>query len=555
MSKNEFLRKLRKRLDVLEDTEIDDIISEYEGYIEEKVNAGLTEEEAVKELGELDLIVKEMLAAYKVKEKKEEVNTDFLTRITNKISDFVDSFDNKSSKDIIKIIIEIALIMIIIGIIRLPFSLIKNLGENLFLDLGSPIGSIFADIWEFIIDLSYTVIAVIFFVKMLDKRLFKKVANNIVEKDEEEKEEKDKEYNNKSKEIVENTNDAQDTHDTINQICDGLFKAFWIFVSFFLVCFLIGITIIFALMIYLLINGVKYYGILLLVLSLFLGGAFFLEVAINFICKRKMKSWVILTRLFIIIVLMGTGLTIGAIEIANTEIIYDYAKTDIKTITRNIEMKNTLMIYNYDEIKIDNTLNDMVRIEYKYPDFKDNLKVEIEIDKCGYNAVCLEEDIENFSWNKDLFKLFINSLKKKKIYVNNFKIYKTIYVSEENYKILTDNKNYDNQDSYNVSFIKTYNVLKVTESNDERYVYLTLRRFQDEDVETVKVSKDLASSVEANKNYEFTFNVDLNLLSDDFEQDDIEDIFRETQLVNISYTDKLGLDQIQENVYKDRFRE
>ena len=96
--------------------------------------------------------------------------------------------------------------------------------------------------------------------------------------------------------------------------------------------------------------------------------------------------------------------------------------------------------------------------------------------------------------------------------------------------------------------IKTYNVLKVTESNDERYVYLTLRRFQDEDVETVKVSKDLASRVEANKNYEFTFNVDLNLLSDDFEQDDIEDIFRETQLVNISYTDKLGLDQIQENV-------
>ncbi len=543
MKKNEFLSKLRKRLDVLEDAEIDDIISEYEGYIEEKVNAGLTEEEAVKELGELDLIVKEMLAAYKVKEKKEEVNTDFLTRITNKISDFVDSFNNKSSKDIIKIIIEIALIMLIIGIIRLPFSLVKNLGENLFLDLGSPVGSIFADIWEFVIDLSYTIIAILFFIKMLDKRLFKKFANNIIEKDEEEK---DLGYKNRPEEIDEDT----DNRDVVNRICDVIFKAFFIFISFFIVCFLIGITIILALMIYLLINGVKYYGILLLVLSLFLGGAFFLEIAINFICKRKMKAWIILTRLFIIILLMGTGLTIGAIEITNTEIIYDYQKTDTKTISRNIEMKNTLMIYDYDEIKIDNTLGDIVKIEYKYPDFKDNLRVEIEIDECGYNAICLEEDIENFSWNKDIFKLFINSLKNKKIYVNNFKIYKTIYVNEKNYKILTDNKNYDNQNNYNVSFIKTYNVLKVTESNDEEYVYLTLRRFQDEDVETVKVNKYVARDVEADKNYEFTFEVNLDLLSDDFEQDDIEDIFREARLVNISYTDKLGLEQIQENIYK-----
>ena len=52
MNKEEFLNKLRRELDVLEDSEIDDIISEYEGYIEEKVSRGLTEEEAVKELGE-----------------------------------------------------------------------------------------------------------------------------------------------------------------------------------------------------------------------------------------------------------------------------------------------------------------------------------------------------------------------------------------------------------------------------------------------------------------------------------------------------------------------
>ena len=49
MNKKEFLKKLSKRLEILEDKEIEDIISEYEGYIDEKVNRGLSEEEAVKE--------------------------------------------------------------------------------------------------------------------------------------------------------------------------------------------------------------------------------------------------------------------------------------------------------------------------------------------------------------------------------------------------------------------------------------------------------------------------------------------------------------------------
>ena len=61
MNKEEFLTKLRKKLDVLEDKEIEDIISEYEGYIEEKKSRGLTEEEAVKELGDLNEISSDLL--------------------------------------------------------------------------------------------------------------------------------------------------------------------------------------------------------------------------------------------------------------------------------------------------------------------------------------------------------------------------------------------------------------------------------------------------------------------------------------------------------------
>ena len=54
MKKREFLAKLRKKLSVLEESEIDDITREYGGYIDEKIESGATEEEAVSSFGSID---------------------------------------------------------------------------------------------------------------------------------------------------------------------------------------------------------------------------------------------------------------------------------------------------------------------------------------------------------------------------------------------------------------------------------------------------------------------------------------------------------------------
>mgnify|MGYP005785866685 FL=1 len=93
MKKQEFLNKLRKKLNVLEDKEIEDIISEYAVYIEEKVNRGLTEEEAVKELGDINEIANDLLQAYKVKPKE----SNYLNRFINKVSQMFDYFLNELS--------------------------------------------------------------------------------------------------------------------------------------------------------------------------------------------------------------------------------------------------------------------------------------------------------------------------------------------------------------------------------------------------------------------------------------------------------------------------
>ena len=61
------------------------------------------------------------------------------------------------------------------------------------------------------------------------------------------------------------------------------------------------------------------------------------------------------------------------------------------------------------------------------------------------------------------------------------------------------------EEAYICTFTKTYLVRDITESNDSKYIYLTLRAFQDEEVFTVKVKKSLNPEIEEGKSYEFTF--------------------------------------------------
>jgi len=120
-----------------------------------------------------------------------------------------------------------------------------------------------------------------------------------------------------------------------------------------------------------------------------------------------------------------------------------------------------------------------------------------------------------------------------------------VYIGTKDLKLKDVNINSNNLSNNieNSTFIKTYNVLNVADSNDEEYIYLTIRQFQEEEVKTVKVQKSLANSIETKKDYEFTFKY-----TDKTIQDNIESIFANTTLISIKKTDKQGLEQIQDSV-------
>ena len=551
MKKQEFLNKLRKKLNVLEDKEIEDIISEYAGYIEEKVNRGLTEEEAVKELGDINEIANDLLQAYKVKPKE----SNYLNRFINKVSQMFDYFlnelSNKSGKDILKLIVEICLIIFLIMIFRIPFLLVKDLGWNIFEGLASPISNIFYGIWSFIVEASYFVLAIILFIKIIEKRYFQGFSEKIVNEIEDEQPKKKKVKTSKKEEIKEEPVMVKEVPqkrtsiiDMITNICILFLKFIVIMCLFGVICYLIGMTFALGIGIYLLIKGVTYFGLLILLIALFQSGILLLELGINFVLNKRMKRGHILAEIITIVILTGVGLSLGTIEIANTEIIYDSSYTETKKVTKEIEVSENLALYGDYDIIIDNTLENKIIIEYIYPDIN-NIEVSISLNYYD-NGYYLDERVNNLSWNKEMLNQLIEDLKDKKIYVNNFDIKKNVYMSEETKELLFKNKEINNNDNDTIyEFTQTYNVRNIEESNNDAYLYLTLRQFEAEEVTSVRVSRSLAKNIEIGNNYEFTFRY--NYSNTNLKEGSIAEIFEKCNLVSINYTDKIGVEQVQES--------
>lgn len=551
MKKQEFLNKLRKKLNVLEDKEIEDIISEYAGYIEEKVNRGLTEEEAVKELGDINEIANDLLQAYKVKPKE----SNYLNRFINKVSQMFDYFlnelSNKSGKDILKLIVEICLIIFLIMIFRIPFLLVKDLGWNIFEGLASPISNIFYGIWSFIVEASYFVLAIILFIKIIEKRYFQGFSEKIVNEIEDEQPKKKKVKTSKKEEIKEEPVMVKEVPqkrtsiiDMITNICILFLKFIVIMCLFGVICYLIGMTFALGIGIYLLIKGVAYFGLLILLIALFQSGILLLELGINFVLNKRMKRGHILAEIITIVILTGVGLSLGTIEIANTEIIYDSSYTETKKVTKEIEVSENLALYGDYDIIIDNTLENKIIIEYIYPDIN-NIEVSISLNYYD-NGYYLDERVNNLSWNKEMLNQLIEDLKDKKIYVNNFDIKKNVYMSEETKELLFKNKEINNNDNDTIyEFTQTYNVRNIEESNNDAYLYLTLRQFEAEEVASVRVSRSLAKNIEIGNNYEFTFRY--NYSNTNLKEGSIAEIFEKCNLVSINYTDKIGVEQVQES--------
>lgn len=107
-----------------------------------------------------------------------------------------------------------------------------------------------------------------------------------------------------------------------------------------------------------------------------------------------------------------------------------------------------------------------------------------------------------------------------------------------------ENKDYNTKSvkKYGCEFTRTYRVYAVYESNDKSYFYVTIRGFQNEDIQTIKISKNVNKELIPGKNYEFKFKQ-----NDNIPEDGILNIYNNSDIVSIKETTSEGNSQINEN--------
>ena len=296
--KEKFLKDLEKKLSVLSDEEIKDIINEYNDIIDEKIKHGKTEEEAIKEFGDVKELSKEILKAYKINpdynksEFSEKTNDfiknseDLIKKGAQKLSDVteevVDSFKESGkefdSTTIFEIIIKVLIVLVALAVLRIPFYVIGQIGEGIF-DIGIfPLNNVFSILWKVLVWIIYVVVCVLLVMYVVNKytkkdniTYTKKVVNpkettkssskSASKVKEETKEETISEVKPRPKKVVH--------EDTFGNFIMMLIKI-WCVIIFLvpLWCVEVGLITAICVVIYLIIKGIEIYGILLLLIGI-----------------------------------------------------------------------------------------------------------------------------------------------------------------------------------------------------------------------------------------------------------------------------------------------
>ena len=186
--KEKLISNLRNSLTILTNEAREEEIQKIESKISQKLDNGASEEEAVKSLGEVDEILKEIyfsrgIDASKITKKKGFFYGKF-EELFESIHNVVDAMSKNTFQENVKIIFDLLVLIVIICAIKIPFLLIENIGDGILEVLEN---NTVNSIWGLAIDLVYIIVAIMVFMN-----IFTKWFHNIKSKTQVKKEESSK---------------------------------------------------------------------------------------------------------------------------------------------------------------------------------------------------------------------------------------------------------------------------------------------------------------------------------------------------------------------------
>ena len=162
MKKKEFLNKLEKKLTILNSNERKKVLKSYENKIDELIEKGQDETDAISSLESIDNIVKKVLVSYSINTEYQDNNfslSDFFSDLTKKAKDFLTSIFNGSIEELLNFLLKILILFIFIVIFHIPFSLIRELVIHFLEFLPSVIKDSFIILWRIFVEFSYIIIS------------------------------------------------------------------------------------------------------------------------------------------------------------------------------------------------------------------------------------------------------------------------------------------------------------------------------------------------------------------------------------------------------------
>ena len=191
-----------------------------------------------------------------------------------------------------------------------------------------------------------------------------------------------------------------------------------------------------------------------------------------------------------------------------------------------------------------------------------NTKVYAEMADYQIISYCLDnikindgssKDIVDYLSNNNILKV-VDSWNKKVLNNNNgtlyynsdYKIVKCNLDNNKNLYVGTDDMTVDDlcvKNSEKTAFKRTYQILNITDSDNEEYWFLTLKEYQVDEVVTVKVKKEINPNLKEKKSYIFELEFNGTCITDELKW-----ILGNTDIVSIKPTDKIGMDAIRDEV-------
>lgn len=449
MNKKDFIKELEKRLEILDEKEIKDILNEYKDIIDEKVKSGKSEEEAVSEFGSIDELVTEVLKAYKINPKYSSSNKDGIKEARENCEGWIKDtaktlsdtakgiYDGlkKSNNDIsvelvFELIIKFILMLIILAILTLPFGIINGLGESIFNMAFYPADEVLSIVWRLFTSILYFGVCILIFIAM-----FKEYVNynqDIVSVKE------TKSSNSKKKEkvvafervenVTENVSNQKpvkrNINSGINSALSIIYKLFMVFVFLIPLWFMqLGLVVGLAVTIYYACIGINIWGLVVVMIGLVIGAGWATDIFMQLTFKiKKIHFYPAFVSLLVIcigsLIFAGNILSFNYIDEAPRNTDFGY-KTKVKEFTLSTLAPISTSEYDTDYV-VDPKLEDnVIRTEFTYyVNFRsvDDISLDYNISSDAYSLSYAEYRKTDFNDFKDSYNSLIDNLKDDEIY-------------------------------------------------------------------------------------------------------------------------------------------